>query len=262
MCGIIFLVIKMMIDTHCHLDIEDYPDLDVVIKKMENNIIIVSGANNNGNRQVIDLCNKYVNIYGTIGIHPEEIDDNITEYLKFIEDNISNPKIVGIGEIGLDYHYNDVPKDTQRKYFIKQLDMARKYNKSVVIHTREAMQETYDILKDYSDLKIDIHCYSGSLEMANQLVKLGCKLGIGGVLTFKNSEKIKDVVTNIDLRYLMLETDSPYLTPEPFRGKRNEPYNIYYVALKIAELKNISLEEVLKITTSNAISQFDLKDIL
>lgn len=252
----------MMIDTHCHLDIDDYPDLNVVINKMKDNIIIVSGANDKGNRQVIDLCNNYKNIYGTIGIHPEEIDDNIDEYLKFIEDNINNPKIVGIGEIGLDYHYNDVPKDIQRKYFIKQLNLARKYDRSVVIHTRDAIEETYNILKNYSDLKIDIHCYSGSLEMAHKLIKLGCKLGIGGVLTFKNSEKIKEVVRNIDLDYFLLETDSPYLTPEPFRGKRNEPYNIYYVAQKIAELKNITLDEVFKTTTNNAISQFDLKDIL
>lgn len=252
----------MMIDTHCHLDIDDYPDLNVVINKMKDNIIIVSGANDKGNRQVIDLCNNYKNIYGTIGIHPEEIDDNIDEYLKFIEDNINNPKIVGIGEIGLDYHYNDVPKDIQRKYFIKQLNLARKYDRSVVIHTRDSIEETYSILKNYSDLKIDIHCYSGSLEMAHKLIKLGCKLGIGGVLTFKNSEKIKEVVRNIDLDYFLLETDSPYLTPEPFRGKRNEPYNIYYVAQKIAELKNITLDEVFKTTTNNAISQFDLKDIL
>ncbi len=252
----------MMIDTHCHLEMEDYPDLELVIKKMQNNIIIVSGASDQSNRQVIDLCNRYNNIYGTIGIHPEEIDDNIDNYLQFIESNLNNPKIVGIGEIGLDYHYDDIPKDIQKKYFIKQLELARCYHKSVVIHTREALQETYDILKGYSDLKIDIHCYSGSLEMARELIKLGCKLGIGGVLTFKNSERIKDVVRNIDLEHLMLETDSPYLTPEPFRGKRNEPYNIYYVALKIAELKNISLDEVFKVTTGNAISQFDLKDIL
>lgn len=252
----------MMIDTHCHLDIDDYPDLNVVINKMKDNIIIVSGASNKGNRQVIDLCNRYNNIYGTIGIHPEEIDDNIDKYLKFVEENINNPKIVGIGEIGLDYHYSDVAKSIQKKYFIKQLDLARQYKKSVVIHTRDAIQDTYEILKKYSDLKIDIHCYSGSLEMAREFIKLGCRLGIGGVLTFKNSEKIKEVVKNVDINNLLLETDSPYLTPEPFRGKRNEPYNIYYVALKIAELKKITLEEVLKTTTNNAIKQFDLTDIL
>lgn len=252
----------MMIDTHCHLDREDYPDLDLVIKKMKDNIMIVSGASDLSNRQVLELCNKHENIYGTIGIHPEEIDESIDDYLEFIENNISNSKIVGIGEIGLDYHYNDVDKDIQKKYFIKQLKLARKYKKSVVIHTRDAIQDTYDILKDYSDLKIDIHCFSGSLEMANEFIKLGFKLGIGGVLTFKNNEKLKNVVKNVSLDNLMLETDSPYLTPEPFRGKRNEPYNIYFVAQEIAKLKEISLEKVLKETTVVAIQQFDLKDIL
>ena len=252
----------MMIDTHCHLDKEDYPDLDLVIKKMNGNIRIVSGASDSSNRQVVELCNKFEYIYGTIGIHPEEIDESIDTYLEFIENNINNPKIVGIGEIGLDYHYNDVDKAIQKKYFIKQLELARKYKKSVVIHSRDAVQETYDILKNYSDLKVDIHCFSGSLEMAREFIKLGFKLGIGGVLTFKNSEKLKNVVKNIPLENLMLETDSPYLTPEPFRGKKNEPYNIFYVAKEIARLKEISLEEVLKETTVVAIRQFDLEDIL
>lgn len=252
----------MMIDTHCHLDREDYPDLEQVIKKMENNKMIVSGASIASNKEVIELCNKYHNIYGTIGIHPEEISADIDKDLSFIEKNINNPKIVGIGEIGLDYHYNDVPKELQKKYFIKQLEIAVKYNKSVVIHTRDAIQETYEILKNYPNLKIDIHCYSGSLEMANEFIKLGCKLGIGGVLTFKNSDKLKNIVKSLPLKNFVLETDSPYLTPEPFRGNRNEPYNIYYVAQKIAELKDISLEEVLNVTTLNAIEQFDLKDNL
>lgn len=245
----------MMIDTHCHLDKEDYPDLDLVIKNMNGNIMVVSGASDSSNRQVVELCNKYKNIYGTIGIHPGEIDESIDICLKFIENNINNPKIIGIGEIGLDYHYNDVNKNIQKKYFVKQLELARKYKKSVVIHTRDAIQDTYDILKDYSDLKIDIHCFSGSLEMANKFIKLGFKLGIGGVLTFKNSEKLKNVVKNVTLGNLMLETDSPYLTPEPFRGRRNEPYNIYYVAKEIAKLKGISLENVLKETTITAIKQ-------
>lgn len=252
----------MMIDTHCHLDKDDYPDLDTVIKNMENNIMIVSGSTASSNKEVVELCDKYNNIFGTIGIHPQEITKTIEDDLKFIEDNLKNPKIVGIGEIGLDYYYDDVEKDVQRKYFIKQLNLARKYNKCVVIHTRDAIQETYDILKNYSDLKINIHCFSGSLEMANKFISLGCKLGIGGVVTFKNSDKIKNVVKNVDITKLLLETDSPYLTPEPFRGKRNEPYNIYFVAQKIAESKNISLDEVFKITSATAIEQFDLKDIL
>ena len=239
-----------MVDTHCHITSEYYDNIDEVINKMKENIIIVSGTNKNDIKEVINLCN-YKNVYGTIGIYPtEELD------LKIIEDNINNKKIVGIGEIGLDYHLEH-NKEEQINKFIKQLDLARKYNKTVVIHTREAMQDTYDILKNYKDLKKVIHCYSGSLEMAKEFIKIGCRLGIGGVLTFKNS-KLKDVIKEIDLKYLLLETDSPFLTPEPYRGTKNEPYNIIYVAKKIAEIKNVSLEEVLEVTTSNAKDQFDL----
>ena len=239
-----------MVDTHCHITSEYYDNIDEVINKMKDNIIIVSGTNKEDIKEVINLCN-YKNVYGTIGIYPtEELD------LKIIEDNINNKKIVGIGEIGLDYHLEH-NKEEQINKFIKQLDLARKYNKCVVIHTREAMQDTYDILKNYKDLKKVIHCYSGSLEMAKEFIKIGCRLGIGGVLTFKNS-KLKDVIKEIDLKYLLLETDSPFLTPEPYRGTKNEPYNIIYVAKKIAEIKNISLEEVLEVTTLNAKDQFDL----
>ena len=240
-----------MVDTHCHITSEYYSNINEVINKMKDNIIIVSGTNKDDIKEVIELC-KYKNVYATIGIYPtEELD------LKVIEDNINNKKIVGIGEIGLDYHLEH-NKDEQINKFIKQLDLARKYNKTVVIHTRDAIQDTYDILKNYKDLKKVIHCYSGSLEMAREFIKIGCRLGIGGVLTFKNS-KLKDVVKEIDLKYILLETDSPFLTPEPFRGTKNEPYNVIYVAKKIAEIKNISLEDVLEITTNNAKEQFDLE---
>lgn len=247
-----------MIDTHCHLFKGYYEDIDEVIKHMGNNIIIVSGTCDTDNKEVIDLCNKYSNVYGTIGIHPTEIKNMTDESFKIIEDNINNSKIVGIGEIGLDYYWEKDNKDIQKEVFIKQIELARKYNKCIVVHSRDALNDTYEILKNYEDVKVDIHCFSSSLEMANNFIKLGCKLGIGGVLTFKNNVKLKEVIKNISLEHIMLETDSPYLTPEPNRGKRNEPYNVIYVASVIAEIKGISLEEVLKITSQNAISQFDL----
>ena len=240
-----------MVDTHCHIISEYYDNIEEILNKMKNNIIIVSGTNKDDIKEVINLC-SYNNVYGTIGIYPtEELD------LKIIEENINNKKVVGIGEIGLDYHLEH-NKEEQIEKFIKQLDLARKYKKTVVIHTRDAIQDTYDILKNYKDLKKVIHCYSGSLEMAKEFIKIGCRLGIGGVVTFKNS-KLKDVIKEIDLKDLLLETDSPFLTPEPLRGTKNEPYNIIYVAKKISEIKNISLEKVLEITTNNAKEQFDLK---
>lgn len=248
-------MIITMIDTHCHVLKEYYNNIDEIINRMGNNVIIISGTNDQDNKEVIELCNKYPNVYGTIGIHPTEIDSND---LDFIEKNLNNKKIVGIGEIGLDYYWNKDNKQKQKEMFIKQLDLALKYNKPVVIHSRDATFDTYEILKNYLNLKKDIHCYSGSLEMAKNFIKINCRLGIGGVLTFKNS-KLKDVIKEIDLKYLMLETDSPFLTPEPYRGKQNEPYNIIYVAKALSEIKGISLSDVLEQTTLNAIDQFNLK---
>ena len=249
----------MFIDTHCHIFKEYYENIDEVINEMKNNIIIVSGYNSSSNKEVIELINKHSNVYGTIGLHPEEVNNISDSDLDYIINNINNPKIVGIGEIGLDYHYTSDNKDLQKQLFIKQMDIARKYNKTVVIHSRDAILDTLNIIKKFSNLKIVMHCYSSSLEVAKELIKMNVKLGIGGVVTFKNGIKLKEVVQNIPIENLLLETDSPYMSPEPFRGEKNRPYNCYFIAKKIAELKNISLKDVLSITTSNAINQFDLK---
>ena len=250
-----------MIDTHCHLDKKDYPNLEKTIQNMEDNIMIVSGADPKDIEEVIDLCEKNTNIYGTIGIHPEFASTYTEEDLTFLEKNINHPKIVGIGEIGLDYHYTKDNKKQQHELFVKQLQLANKYNKSIVVHSRDAMEDTYNILKQYKNenIKCDMHCYSGSLEMAKKLIPLNVYFGIGGVLTFKNEKKLKEIVQELDLKYFVLETDSPYLTPEPFRGQKNEPANIKYVAQKIAELTDKSLEEVLDITTQNATILFNKK---
>lgn len=248
----------MMIDTHCHLSKNDYDNLEEIIGGMKDNIMIISGTNDETNLEVIELINKYPNIYGVIGIHPEEVN-NITENsFRIIEDNINNPKIVGVGEIGLDYYWTKETKEKQMEIFIKQIELANEYNKTVVIHSRESINDTYNILKKYLKTKAVMHCYSSSLEMAKKFIDLGIKLGIGGVITFKNSKLLKEVVENISISDILLETDSPYLTPEPYRGKRNEPYNIIYIAQKIAELKNMKLEEVLENTSKNAIEQFNL----
>lgn len=246
-----------MIDTHCHIFKEYYENVDSIVNNMDG-YMIVAGCDDSTNLEVIDLVNKYDNVYGVIGIQPEEVSKISSSSYKIIEDNISNPKIVGIGEIGLDYYWDDSNKEEQIKVFKDMLSMARKYNKAVVVHSRDAIQDTYDILKDYKDLKIDLHCYSGSLEMAKRFLDLGIKFGIGGVLTFKNSKTIKEVVEHLPLESVLLETDSPYLSPEPLRGKQNIPNNIKIIAEKIAEIKGLSTEKIIEITTKNAISQFDL----
>lgn len=248
----------MIIDTHCHILNCEYDDIDSVIKRFNNNIIIISGYDSKSNREVMDIIGKYNNVYGTLGYHPSEVNSFNEEEYNFILKNLCNRKIVGIGEIGLDYYYGSDNKNNQIKMFKDLLDLAKEYDKPVVIHTRDAALDTMNILKDYN-LRIDIHCFSYSLEIAYECIKRGYKLGIGGVLTFKNGKKLVDIVNRIPLSSILLETDSPYLTPEPFRGHKNEPYYLKYVIEKIAEIKNVSAYEVVKATTENAKSQFDLK---
>lgn len=236
----------MIIDTHCHLD--EYENIDEIIKEFDG-IMITSGYDDKSNIKVLELVSKYPNVYGTLGIHPEEASNNYN--LNIILENINNKKIVAIGEIGLDYHYTKENKEKQHELFIKQLDIAKKYNKPVVIHSRDAIGDTYDILSHYN-LKGSIHCFSSNTEMALKFIHLGYKIGIGGVLTFKNGKKLQEVVNNIDIEDILIETDSPYMTPEPFRGCKNKPKNVYYVALKIAELKGINVNEIISITSMNA----------
>lgn len=246
-----------MIDTHAHLD--DYDNLEEIVKKVDK--IIVSGVDRKSNEFVLDVVNKFDNLYGTIGIHPTEVSLMNDDDLKHLEENLINDKIVGLGEVGLDYHYGKEYRNLQIDIFKKQIELAKKYNKTLVIHSRDAIEDTYNILNESNigDLKVVLHCYSGSKEMFKKFIKFNMKFGISGVVTFKNSEKLKDIVKSFDLKYFLLETDSPYLSPEPFRGKKNEPYNIIYNARKISEIKGISVEEVLKVTTNNATTQFDLK---
>ena len=246
-----------MIDTHAHILSEFYDDIDELIEELKSKDIIkvINCADSiETSKEVLNIYNKYEGyLLPAVGIHPENINNS---NLKTIENIIKEHKVFAIGEIGLDYHYNDENKDEQKEYFIKQLDLALKYDLPVIIHIREAMQECFDILKIRKNKGI-IHCFSGSVEMAREYIKLGYKLGIGGVLTFKNS-KLYEVIEKIDLKDIVLETDSPFLSPEPFRGKKNKPCNVLYVAKRIAEIKNISLEEVINTTTATAKQIFDI----
>ncbi len=248
----------MMIDTHCHVPNGEKLKLDEIIKNMGDNIIIFSGATKEDNKNTLDAISKYDNAYGTIGVHPDEASIVTKKDLAILETSLKNKKIVGIGEIGLDY-YHDTDKEKQKELFIKQLDLACKYKLPVVIHSREAASDTYEILKNYKDLVKVMHCYSYSVDMAYKFIGLGCYLGIGGVLTFKNAKTLLEVVQKIDMKHLLLETDSPYLSPEPFRGQQNQPCNIKYVAAKISEIKNIDIDEVYRITTKNACEIYNIK---
>jgi TatD DNase family protein len=248
----------MIIDTHAHLSLED-ENTDSVIKEMEDNIIIVSGTNAFTNKEVIELCNKYNNIYGTLGIHPMEVDEATASDLNFIRNNLNNPKIVGVGEIGIDLYWRGDNLDLQTKWFNLQLDLAKEFNKTAVIHNRKSKEEIYEVLKNHSNLKVIFHCYDGDYDYYLKIKEIvDAKFGIGGVITFKNEINLKEFIKKVDLNDIVLETDSPYLSPEPKRGKINKPSNVYYVAEKIAEITNKNKEEIVKLTTKNALSQFDL----
>ena len=243
----------MYIDSHCHLSKEYYENLDEVVNKAKENkvdTLIISGCDKNGIIEGLDIINKYENIYMTIGFHPSEANITTDEDLIWLENLIKdNEKIIAVGEIGLDYYWVKDNKEIQRELFRKQLDIATRLNPPVVIHSREATRETYDILKEYK-LNGIIHCYSGSLEMAKEYIKLGYKIGIGGVVTFKNTNLV-EVVKEIDIKEITLETDSPYLAPTPHRGKQNSPEYIPLIAEKISEIKEITKEQVGEITTNN-----------
>ena len=244
----------MIIDTHCHLGLEDYDDIEQVIKNFEGNIMIISGVDNKTNKEVVNIVNTHDNIYGTLGIHPEYADTYKDEDLNYIEENLNNPKIVGIGEFGLDYHYEGYNKDSQKKLMVKQVELAKKYHMPIIIHTRDAINDTYNILEETKAFnnKITIHCFSESLEIAKRFIEKGCKLGIGGVVTFKNARKLVEVVKEIPMEHLLLETDCPYMAPVPHRGERNNSMYISEVIKKIAEIKSISEEEVANIALRNS----------
>ena len=248
----------MYIDTHCHVFSEYYDDIEKVISECkDNNVnrIIVNGCDIVSNKEVLELVNKYDIIYGAIGFHPTELDDFNDEYFSFLEENINNSKIVAVGEIGLDYHYDDTDREKQSMVFRKQLDIAQKYNKPIIVHSRDSIQDTYNILKEYN-VSGSIHCFSGSKEMARKFTKIGFMIGIGGVCTYKNAKNIVDVIENIPLEYILLETDAPYLTPEPYRGNKNSSKYLPIIANKIAEIKNVSLSKVVEITGKNASRMF------
>lgn len=251
----------MFIDTHCHISREYYNNIDLIIndnKKQNVNVMIVSGCEKESIKETLGLINKYSCLFATIGYHPDQVNKINDNDLIDLEETIkSNDKIIGIGEIGLDYHYDQNIKEEQKKLFEKQLQIAERLALPVIIHSRDATKDTIDILKKYK-LKGIIHCFSGSLETAKIYIDMGYKLGIGGVITFKNSNLYK-VVEQISIKDIVLETDSPYLSPEPYRGTTNSSKNIPIIAKKIAETKEITLEEVENITTQNCSYLFDLE---
>lgn len=244
-------------DTHSHLFDDAFNDdrEQCLIRLAQNDIwAMFVGYSKEANQKAYDLARRNHHYFSSAGIHPSEAKDSYLEDLQELENFIKAHNVKALGEFGLDYYYDDAPsKDLQKLLFIKQMDLAVKYNLPVIIHTREAWQDTYDILKEYKGRVTGIvHCYSGSIEMAKEFIKLGYYIAIGGAVTFKNARNVKQVAKEIDLNYLLVETDCPYITPVPFRGKRNESSYIIYTLNEISLLRNISLEELEEITFKNA----------
>ena len=247
----------MIFDTHAHYDDKQFAeDRDQVLSSMQEQgvgTIVDASATVDSWERVLELTKRYPFVYGMIGVHPDEVGDLNEENFARMEQLLHEEKVVAVGEIGLDYYWDKEQHEIQKEWFIRQLQLARKLNMPVNIHSREAAQDTMEIMKEYAvDMKAIIHCYSYSKEMAEEYVKMGYLLGIGGVVTFKNAKKLKEVVKAVPLSHIVLETDCPYLAPEPNRGKRNASSNLIYVAQTIAELKGTTTEEVIAVTEENA----------
>lgn len=252
---------NLIFDTHAHYDDKSFDEDRAEVLKMlpQNNVFAVvnAGADIESSVKSIEISKEYDYVYASVGIHPENIPDNKSDYMKILEDLLKNEKVVAIGEIGLDYHYTKDNKADQIELFENQINLAVNHDLPIMVHDREAHGDTMDLLKKHNPKGI-VHCFSGSVEMAKEVIKLGMYIGIGGLITFKNAKTAVNVVENIPLSSIVLETDAPYMTPVPFRGTRCNSSHIKYTAEKIAEIKKIDVNEVLKITKENALKLFNL----
>jgi len=254
----------MLFDTHAHLDDKRFDDdRDELIRGLPArgvSRVIAPGIDIESSKRCVDLAQEYDIIYAGVGIHPHEASKVEENYLDLLGTMAQNKKVVVIGEIGLDYYYDFSPRDIQKKRFIEQIELAAELKLPIIIHNRDSHEDMLNILRDYKDLINGgvMHCFSGSWEMAKIVLDLGLYISLGGPVTFKNAKRPVDIAQNVPLDRLLIETDSPYLTPVPYRGKRNDPGHVALVAEKIAQIRGISAEEVGRITTENAVNLFKI----
>ena len=257
---------KMIFETHGHYDDEQF-DEDrerLIAEFLEKDIdkVMNVGADMQSSRNSVELAGKYPHFYAAVGVHPSEVGDLTEDDMQALKQmTLENPKVKAIGEIGLDYHFDDdPPRDVQKKWFIRQLELAQELGMPIIIHSRDAASDTMEILKDMDGGRNGgvIHCYSYSREQAREYIKMGFHIGVGGVVTFKNSRRLQEVVVDIPLEKIVLETDSPYMAPVPFRGTRNSALNIPYIAEKIAEIKGVPVQKVYDQTYANALKMYKM----
>jgi TatD DNase family protein len=252
----------MLVDTHTHIDMDNYKDNfgEILEEAKEYGVekLVIPGVEPSGFERIVMLCEKYENVYGSVGVHPTEAkkfnqaaEDKMREYLK-------HPKIAAVGEIGLDYYWDKSFKELQKEVFERQINIAKEFNKPVLVHDRESHEDVFEILKKTNAKGVVMHCFSGSPEFALECVKEGFYIALGGVVTFKNAKEMKEVAKVVPLENLLLETDAPYLAPVPYRGKENRPAYVKFVAQEIAQLRGISFEEVSRVTTENAVKLLGL----
>jgi len=246
----------MLFDTHAHMDDHAFDeDRKALLQDLPNQqiaLLMNPGCSREASYNAVKLANEYDYIYAAVGSHPDAADEVNEEVLEEYRMLCKlNNKVKAIGEIGLDYHYEDIPRDIQKKAFRAQMALAQELDLPVIVHERDAHEDGMAIVKEFSRVKGVFHCYSGSAEMARQLVEQGWYIGFTGVLTFKNARKAVEVAASIPLERIVLETDCPYMAPEPFRGKRNDPGKLYRMAEKLAEIRGVSVEEIHRITVEN-----------
>ena len=255
---------KMIFDTHAHYDDEAFnEDREQIISTLQQNgikYVVNVSADMQGSRNNLEIINKVNYFFGSVGVHPSDTQELDDEKIKELKDLAQHKKIVAIGEIGLDYYWDEPDRDIQKKWFIKQIELAKEIKKPIIVHSRDAAKDTIDIIRETEAHKLGgvIHCFSYGVEMAKQYVDMGFYIGVGGVLTFKNAKKLKEVVEYVPLEKIVLETDCPYLAPVPFRGKRNDSTMLKYVVDEVAAIKNITPEEVEEITMHNACKMYKL----
>ncbi|MFV0499855.1 MAG: TatD family hydrolase [Bacilli bacterium] len=251
----------MLVDSHAHLNDMMYKDdLDkIIVKAIKNDVryIIINGYDIKSSEKAIEIASNYDMIYATVGIHPSETLNFDSKMIDKLKELARHKKVVAIGEIGLDYHYANSSVESQKQVFKLQLELARDLNLPVTIHSRDAIEDTYEILKSLDNYGV-MHCYSSSVAMANKFIDLGYYISLAGPVTFKNAKVSKEVAKQIPLENLLVETDSPYLTPHPYRGKRNDPSFVRLVAKEIAVIKEIDIKEVEEVTSANAKKLFSL----
>ncbi|MCR5722420.1 MAG: TatD family hydrolase [Lachnospiraceae bacterium] len=253
----------MIFDSHSHYDDEAFDaDRDELLKSLREKGVgkIISCASSwDSLKKVTDICHNYSFAFPALGIHPENAMDLTPERRPVLEALIEKEQPAAIGEIGLDYHYDEPPRDFQKDIFVYHLELAKRFNLPIIVHSRDAAEDTYELIKAHNpDKKGVIHCFSSSYEMAVKYVEMGYYIGIGGVVTFKNAAKLKDIATKIPLNSILLETDCPYMAPVPFRGTRNDSSLIKYVAEEIASLRGITPEEVIETTYNNTCRLFNV----